>query len=360
MTEPVSDLNQTTESRPGWKSLGRTDYLLAASVALFCILIEQVLQVRVGLNLADEGFLWYGVQRVLSGEVPIRDFQAYEPGRYYLLAAWARLVHSDGIVALRYGLAVVQFASLFPALLLALRVLPWRWLLPAFGIFLSLWIAPRHKIIDVAGTIWMLCMLATLAANAGRRSHLLAGMVTAGMWLIGINHVLYAAVGVGIVIFASAWSEKLPPRILVQRIKWTVVGGLLVALIFLIWLLTVPHFLVGYWNNAIIRLIESGATNLTLPIPWPWKVTAPIGRWGGLTIWAVSIGFVVFLAAVAVALLVFFSPWRIRRMRQYPVALAAVAAAIPWAHHAFSARICRIWCRREPHCYFCSYPSPRH
>ena len=121
MTELTVDTQRTTESRIGWKRLGREDYLLAGLTALFCVLMEQLLQVRVGLNLADEGFLWYGVQRVLAGEVPVRDFQAYEPGRYYMLAGWARMVQSDGIVAMRCGLAVVQWAALFPALLLAPR-----------------------------------------------------------------------------------------------------------------------------------------------------------------------------------------------------------------------------------------------
>jgi hypothetical protein len=336
MTELATDMCGTTESRLGWKRLGSEDYLLAGLVTLFAVLVEQLLQVRVDLNVADEGFLWYGVQRVLAGEVPVRDFQAYEPGRYYLLAGWARMVQSDGIVAMRYGLAVLQLAALFPALFLALRVLPSRWLLPAFGMLLSLWMAPRHNMPDAAAPMWMLCVLALLIARADRKSHFLAGFAAAALWFVGINHALYGVISVGVVVLAIAWSEKLPRRLLIGRIKWTISGAALVMLLVSIWLLAVPHFFSGYWNNGIVRLLENGTTNLTLPIPWPWHVIAAPGIWPALSAYALSIGYLLFPVALATAFMVLLSPWRLRRMRQYPVALAAAAATLAWAHRPFS------------------------
>ena len=204
-----------------------------------------------------------------------------------------------------------------------------------FGLLLSLWMA-RHKIPDVAAPMWMMYALALLIARADRKSHFLSGFAATALWLVGINHVLYGVISVGMVVLAIAWSEKVPWRLLIGRIGWTIAGAALVTLLVLIWLLAVPHFFAGYWNNGIVRLLESGATNLTLPIPWPWDVTAPPGIWAAPSAYALSIGFVLFPAAVAMAFMVFVSPWRFRRMRQYPVAIAAAAATLAWAHHAFS------------------------
>src|SRR5579859_5815288 len=69
-----------------------------------------VLGAHTDFSMADEGFLWYGAQRVLAGEVPLRDFEAYDPFRYYWAAGVMGLLRDHGIVALR--IAVMLFGAL--------------------------------------------------------------------------------------------------------------------------------------------------------------------------------------------------------------------------------------------------------
>src|SRR5919201_6326152 len=79
---------------------------IALGMASFAI------QGRQGINLADEGFLWYGVQQTAHGKVPLRDFQSYDPGRYYWSAAGAFLF-GDGLVALRFSETLFQIVGVW-------------------------------------------------------------------------------------------------------------------------------------------------------------------------------------------------------------------------------------------------------
>src|SRR5438270_2589068 len=131
---------------PRFKSQPTPLNLILLSAAL--VFIFFLLQGNVGFNIADEGFLWYGTVRTALGEVPVRDFQAYDPGRYYWGALWFKVIGSDGIIALRVSQAVLQFLGLSVALLLLRRVLrSWLALAVAAGVLL-LWMLPQWKIYE--------------------------------------------------------------------------------------------------------------------------------------------------------------------------------------------------------------------
>ena len=122
-----------------WHILLLAIVLLGASFAV---------QGRQGINLADEGFLWYGAQQTAHGKVPLRDFQSYDPGRYYWSAAGMRLF-GEGLVALRFSETIFQLLGLWAGLLAASRVVQNWALLAGVGLMLTLWMFPSHKLFDI-------------------------------------------------------------------------------------------------------------------------------------------------------------------------------------------------------------------
>ena len=183
-------------------------FVAAAVLACGVVLLRFAVQGRTGLNPADEGFFWYGVQRVLHGEVPIRDFMAYDIGRYYVSAAGLWLAGDDGVVALRVVVA------LFQALVLALvlrAAMGWerRWpVLLAIALVLALWMWHWFRIFDYAASLLLFCAAAWLAAAPGPRRALVAGVVLGAVATIGRNHGVYGAFGLAVVALAAQNSSS--------------------------------------------------------------------------------------------------------------------------------------------------------
>lgn len=312
-------------------------------LAAFAMLVPFLWQGHKGFNLWDEGYLWYGVQRVLLGEVPLRDFMSYDPGRYYWSAALMSLWGDDGIMALRRAVAVFQAIGLFTGLLLIARSSAERRKHPGFFylllsvITLVVWMYPRHKLFDISLSILLVGVLAFLVQHPARLRYFVCGLCIGIVAVFGRNHGMYGAVGgAGVMVWLAINSSNRTgqPRFMEGLLFW----GAGVAAGFtpmLAMVLLVPGFGAAFWES-IRFLFEVKATNLPLPVPWPWKV--PFSSIlheeaiRGVLVGVFFIGILIF-SLVGIAWVV-FRKWHNRAAS--PVLVASVFLGLPYAHYAYS------------------------
>ena len=146
-------------------------------IAAFVVFILFKWQGNIIFNLWDEGFLWYGAQRVMLGEVPVRDFMSYEPGRYYWSAALMSLWGDNGIMTLRGAVAIFQVIGLFVGLLLIGRAAKKQnlfYLLLAV-ITLVAWMFPNFRLFDISLSIFSIGLLTFLIQNPTTRGYFFRG-----------------------------------------------------------------------------------------------------------------------------------------------------------------------------------------
>ncbi|SFG21020.1 hypothetical protein SAMN05518865_109203 [Duganella sp. CF458] len=305
-------------------------------LAAFLVYFSFLWQGATGYNLSDEGFLWYGVQRVLAGEVPLRDFMAYDPGRYYWSAALLKLAGADGIIALRAAVALFQAIGLATALWLIMAAGRGRQLayLVVCGITLLMWMWPRHKLFDATLSILLVAALSYLVRQPDARRYFVTGLCVGLAAVFGRNHGMYGALAsAGVIIWLSLRRSE-GPTLLRGAVLWAcgVVAGFAPVLLML---LLVPGFSQGFWDSVLL-LFEAGATNLTLPVPWPWKV-----QWAGqatgdaLRAFLIGLFFVGMLAYGLLSIAwVVWRKWRNQFVE--PVCVATAFLALPYAQYALS------------------------
>ncbi|MEO8333001.1 MAG: hypothetical protein ABI479_11270 [Gallionella sp.] len=300
------------------------------------VLVFFLSQSHQGLSMLDEGYLWYGAQRVIAGEVPIRDFMAYDIGRYYWSAAFMGLLGDTGIVALRAASAVFQAIALFIGVALLARsnsnqnrffwILAW--------ITLAVWMAQQFRVYDISLPILLVGALTYLLEQPSSRRYLLSGLIVGLVAVFGRNHGMYGVTGsLSIMLYLTIKREG-GPSLITAFSSWAlgVVIGYLPVLVFLA---VVPGFALAYWES-IRFLFEIKATNLSLPVPWPWLV--PFGQMSGFNaVRGVLVG-IFFIAIVVFGLLgiVWVIRCRIQGKSVSPMLTASVFLALPYAHYAYS------------------------
>ncbi|MEA9556926.1 hypothetical protein VC273_13710 [Xanthomonas nasturtii] len=307
---------------------------VAFALATIVVVAFQFAEIRFGLNIWDEGFLWYGVQRIWAGEVPIRDFMAYDPARYYWVAWLTSLWGGRGILDIRVAVLVFQIAGLGFGLLLLQNNTNRRdpVLLIIASVVLCSWMFPRHKLFDIAISMFTTALLAWWIEKPNARRSLLLGCCTGVIACFGRNHGVYA-VAATVLAFAWTWvASGRAPRV-AHLCAW--VAGIAAGFLPIIFAcLFIEGFAGAFWRS-ILFLIDLKGTNLPLPIPWPWSGPFSVDTWGNLR--QVFIGFC-FAGLIAYPVVAGFYLWRQlrQRIRVNVAVVATVCTAVPYAHYAFS------------------------
>lgn len=290
-----------------------------------------VYQGHVGFNIADEGFLWLGTIQTALGEIPIRDFQAYAPGRYYALAPFLWIL-DHGLISMRIGLAVCQSVALASGLWIIRRVTgSWSWVIAAGGVF-ALWMLAPYKQVDNLVTMAGMFVAYQLLVQPSVKRHLVAGLLVGFAAIMGYNHGFY--LGVSFFALIAYISFKGEREWLVKRFFATGLGVFLAYLPMLLMLL-IPGMFPVFWDN-LLNHIHRGATNISLPVPWPWTVPIFSLPWheavARICLGLFFLGIPVFYLVTAV----FFLPMKRTLLVGKAALLAAIFVGIPYLHYAFS------------------------
>ena len=317
------------DAQPGFLTRQRHTVVLAL-IAFALSFGYFALDGNVGINLSDEGYLWYGTKAVRQGKGPIRDFQAYDPGRYVWTAAWSH-VFGTGLVGTRESAVLFQCFAILAGLLAARRLTAdWKFL-TLTALTLVQWMLPRYKVFDQSIALMAIYAAVLLIERPTVRRHFAVGVFGGLAAFMGRNHGLYHLCAFGLVILL-VWRGAGVAEL--ARLGGAWLGGIVIGYLPQLALFV---FAPGYWK-AFLALLDRNVTigsNVAIAVPWPWERPEAWGGFYALYWWMQGLFFVAvpaFLAFAAIRIL-----WMKRDdIGRHAVFVAAACVTLPYAHHTFS------------------------
>lgn len=241
---------------------------------------------RTSLNVADEGYLWHGTLQVLERKVPIRDFRAYDPGRYYWCALFC-LIFGRRNLSVRLAMLALRVVTL--ALLAGLiHHATGDWFATVLWTVAAGACSPRwYKSTEGLSAVMAVTVAAALLDDFQPATQAVAGMFTGLSLVFGLNLALYNATALAAACLFALMRTGLEPI----SPEWFA-AGLLAGLAPSVFLFaTVSGLWTAYVRHKVLPVLRRGATNLPLPIPWLWKPTPPQVCGPSAYVGAVKLGF---------------------------------------------------------------------
>jgi hypothetical protein len=301
--------------------------LLAAAVSLTVF----ALQWRYGFLWSDEGWLWYISQRTALGDIPLRDFFSYDPGRYYWSALIFKLTGSSGLyqeILADYLFAILGIAGAYFVMMRAGMDKRWR-----IGILLLLGVMigfPRHKIYEqVLSLICFGAIAFVLQAPQRLKRWFVLGVAIGLAAFFGRNSGIFFGIAAIITVILLSLRREGPS---VAGATRALAGGILIGYSpMFIMMAAVPGFAPAFFESVL--LTPKWAWSLKIPFPWHVHVT---GLHGSDVVQARAVSWL----CLAVPLTYVASLWRAVRRTGFPdraewLAVAASAAGAGFLVHAF-------------------------
>ncbi|MFN3809360.1 MAG: hypothetical protein ACK4S6_01980 [Roseateles asaccharophilus] len=313
--------------------------LLSAICAVIATCSWFALTWRYGFDLADEGYLWYGAQRALLGEIPIRDFMSYDIGRYYWSAAIMAVVGDDGIFAIRLAALTYQCLGTVVGVYLVMRAAPANGsarfgLAILVAVLLTIWVHPYYKVFDHATSVFVVALLVLMASSRRCSAWFVAGGLLGLAAVMGRNHGVYGAVAASmLLVWLLCVDSRRTPLHLVPCFIAGVAAGFSPVLLMMG---VVPGFYAAF-IESVLALLRSGATNIALPVPWPWLVNfAYTGIIVGVTQVVVGIAFLLLILLPVFVIINLLMTARKLSSPGSQLLLASALAGAVYSHYAYA------------------------
>lgn len=157
--------------------------------------------VNYGISLSDEGFLVYGAERVLQGELPMSDFMSYPPGSYFLLAFLFKIFGVDLLISRMMEIFFLLLNGLM-MFYVGKRLMPERWaLIPSF--ILIAFPGPWHKVFFAFGLLLPLVALFLFLEKGTKLRILTVGWCLGIALVFKIECFIFSFITVLVVLFIS-------------------------------------------------------------------------------------------------------------------------------------------------------------
>jgi len=309
---------------------------VGVAAAVFWLIVAR----NIGFDLSDEGYLWYGTQRLLHGEMPMRDFLAYDLGRYIYSALFLYAFQDSGLMSIRFAASFLISFLVALVVFITISAEKERTLLPksiyglTVGFLALLLVYPYYKVFDLTASVVLVLSIYSLFLRPNFTSWSLLGFVVGSIAVVNRNHGVY-----GVLASLLAYSLLLvTPAVKKPHFKELGIWGFGIFIGYLPTLMAFV-FVDGFFNsflNGIQEQLRNGQTNISLPVPWPWTVDIKVLGWVTSFPYIVKgFGFLLLLG-FSIFGVMFILRHRNRVRTDASAFAAALCVAIPYSHYAFS------------------------